>query len=206
MAKDTKYIFVTGGVLSSLGKGLASAAIGALLESRGLTVTIQKLDPYINVDPGTMRPFQHGEVYVTDDGAEAAGKRVEIAQAGDQIVRRTDHRGGAVGEGRLVDGLVGILEGFDAGPHQGADVIFIVPAEEAVLGLGAGFLAAFGDVPGDDDAPVLAVDGVPVLGRRVFGEAPLRRQRLQAGRRHRATTAVAGRLTGAERGRRVPVG
>jgi len=68
--KQTKFIFVTGGVLSSLGKGLASAAIGALLESRGLTVTFQKLDPYINVDPGTMNPFQHGEVYVTDDGAE----------------------------------------------------------------------------------------------------------------------------------------
>ena len=70
MEKYTKYIFVTGGVLSSLGKGLASASIGALLESRGLSVTIQKLDPYINVDPGTMNPFQHGEVYVTDDGAE----------------------------------------------------------------------------------------------------------------------------------------
>ncbi len=70
MAENTKYIFVTGGVLSSLGKGLASAAIGMLLESRGLTVTIQKLDPYINVDPGTMNPFQHGEVFVTDDGAE----------------------------------------------------------------------------------------------------------------------------------------
>ena len=67
---NTKFIFVTGGVLSSLGKGLASASIGALLESRGLTVTIQKLDPYINVDPGTMNPFQHGEVFVTDDGAE----------------------------------------------------------------------------------------------------------------------------------------
>ncbi|MEN8760238.1 MAG: CTP synthase [Desulfobacterales bacterium] len=71
MAKATKFIFVTGGVLSSLGKGLASAAIGALLESRGLSVTIQKLDPYINVDPGTMNPFQHGEVFVTDDGAES---------------------------------------------------------------------------------------------------------------------------------------
>jgi CTP synthase len=66
----TKFIFVTGGVLSSLGKGLASASIGALLEARGLKVTFQKLDPYINVDPGTMNPFQHGEVYVTDDGAE----------------------------------------------------------------------------------------------------------------------------------------
>jgi CTP synthase len=70
MGDNTKYIFVTGGVLSSLGKGLASAAIGALLECRGLTVTIQKLDPYINVDPGTMNPFQHGEVFVTDDGSE----------------------------------------------------------------------------------------------------------------------------------------
>ncbi|MFC1523700.1 CTP synthase [Thermodesulfobacteriota bacterium] len=66
----TKFIFITGGVLSSLGKGLAAAAIGALLESRGLSITFQKLDPYINVDPGTMNPFQHGEVYVTDDGAE----------------------------------------------------------------------------------------------------------------------------------------
>ncbi len=66
----SKLIFVTGGVLSSLGKGLASASIGALLEARGLKITLQKLDPYINVDPGTMNPFQHGEVFVTDDGAE----------------------------------------------------------------------------------------------------------------------------------------
>ncbi len=66
----TKIIFITGGVLSSLGKGVAAAAIGALLESRGLRVTFQKLDPYINVDPGTMNPFQHGEVFVTEDGAE----------------------------------------------------------------------------------------------------------------------------------------
>ena len=70
MSSPTKYVFVTGGVLSSLGKGLASAAVGALLESRGLTVTIEKLDPYINVDPGTMNPFQHGEVFVTEDGTE----------------------------------------------------------------------------------------------------------------------------------------
>src|SRR3954447_4115334 len=70
-SKKTKYIFVTGGVVSSLGKGLASASIGALLENRGLNITLVKLDPYINVDPGTMSPFQHGEVYVTDDGAEA---------------------------------------------------------------------------------------------------------------------------------------
>ena len=65
-----KYIFVTGGVVSSLGKGLTAAALGALLEMRGLTVRIQKFDPYLNVDPGTMSPFQHGEVYVLEDGAE----------------------------------------------------------------------------------------------------------------------------------------
>src|SRR5689334_541419 len=65
-----KYIFVTGGVVSSLGKGLAAASIGCLLESRGLKVNIMKFDPYLNVDPGTMSPFQHGEVFVTDDGAE----------------------------------------------------------------------------------------------------------------------------------------
>lgn len=65
-----KFIFITGGVVSSLGKGIAAAAIGALLEARGLKITLQKLDPYINVDPGTLSPFQHGEVYVTDDGAE----------------------------------------------------------------------------------------------------------------------------------------
>lgn len=65
-----KYIFVTGGVVSSLGKGIAAASLGMLLKRRGLRVTIQKFDPYLNVDPGTMSPFQHGEVFVTDDGAE----------------------------------------------------------------------------------------------------------------------------------------
>src|SRR5690554_3646656 len=65
-----KYIFVTGGVVSSLGKGLAAAALGTLLERRGLRVLMQKFDPYINVDPGTMSPYQHGEVYVLDDGSE----------------------------------------------------------------------------------------------------------------------------------------
>ena len=67
---QTKFIFITGGVVSGLGKGIAAASIGALLESRGLTVSLMKLDPYINVDAGTMNPFQHGEVFVTVDGAE----------------------------------------------------------------------------------------------------------------------------------------
>ena len=66
----SKYIFVTGGVVSSLGKGVAAASVGAVLEARGFSVTLMKLDPYVNVDPGTMSPYQHGEVFVTDDGAE----------------------------------------------------------------------------------------------------------------------------------------
>src|SRR5215831_5822450 len=66
----TKIVVVTGGVVSSLGKGIAAASLGLLLKSRGLKVSLQKLDPYLNVDPGTMSPFQHGEVFVTDDGAE----------------------------------------------------------------------------------------------------------------------------------------
>ncbi|WP_163144055.1 CTP synthase, partial [Arhodomonas sp. KWT] len=66
----TRFIFITGGVVSSLGKGIAAASLGSVLQARGLSVTMVKLDPYINVDPGTMSPFQHGEVYVTDDGAE----------------------------------------------------------------------------------------------------------------------------------------
>lgn len=70
MEKTTKYIFVTGGVVSSLGKGITAASLGQLLKARGLSVTIQKFDPYINIDPGTMSPYQHGEVFVTDDGAE----------------------------------------------------------------------------------------------------------------------------------------
>ena len=66
----TKYIFVTGGVVSSLGKGIVSASIGRILKNKGINVSIMKLDPYLNVDPGTMSPFQHGEVFVTEDGAE----------------------------------------------------------------------------------------------------------------------------------------
>ena len=66
----TRFVFVTGGVVSSLGKGIAAAALGALLQARGFSVKLRKLDPYLNVDPGTMSPYQHGEVYVLDDGSE----------------------------------------------------------------------------------------------------------------------------------------
>src|ERR1700735_5001818 len=70
MAKQRKFIFVTGGVLSSIGKGISAASLGMLLEARGIKVTMMKMDPYLNVDPGTMSPFQHGEVFVLDDGSE----------------------------------------------------------------------------------------------------------------------------------------
>ena len=70
LSKQAKYVFVTGGVVSSLGKGITAASLGRLLKARGLKVSLQKFDPYINVDPGTMSPFQHGEVFVTEDGAE----------------------------------------------------------------------------------------------------------------------------------------
>ena len=69
-AKSTKYLFVTGGVASSLGKGIIASSLAKLLQARGLAVTIQKFDPYINIDPGTLNPYEHGECYVTDDGAE----------------------------------------------------------------------------------------------------------------------------------------
>src|SRR6202046_3865833 len=70
VAPETRFVFITGGVVSSLGKGIVAASLGRLLRARGLTVTIVKLDPYLNVDPGTMSPYQHGEVFVTEDGAE----------------------------------------------------------------------------------------------------------------------------------------
>src|SRR5690554_4960993 len=70
MSNSTKYIFVTGGVASSLGKGIIAASLAKLLQARGYSTTIQKLDPYINIDPGTLNPYEHGECYVTDDGAE----------------------------------------------------------------------------------------------------------------------------------------
>ena len=91
----TKFIFVTGGVVSSLGKGMAAASIGALLEARGFSVTLLKLDPYLNVDPGTMIPFQHGEVFVTDDGAETdldLGHYERFTHTADQQGQQLHHR------------------------------------------------------------------------------------------------------------------
>src|SRR5262245_8042739 len=99
MKRPTKFIFITGGVLSGIGKGLSSASMGALLEARGLRVSFLKMDPYLNVDPGTMSPFQHGEVYVTDDGAETdldLGHYARFTQA--SLTRRNSLTAGQVYE------------------------------------------------------------------------------------------------------------
>src|ERR1700675_3925875 len=94
---SAKYIFVTGGVVSSLGKGLAAASIGCLLESRGLKVNLMKSDPYLNVAPGTMSPFQHGEVYVTEDGAETDLDIGHYERFVDEnFLRNASHSAGAI--------------------------------------------------------------------------------------------------------------
>ena len=98
----TQYIFVTGGVVSSLGKGIAAASIAAILESRGLTVTMLKLDPYINVDPGTMSPFQHGEVYVLEDGAETD---LDLGHY-ERFVRMTASRRNNFTTGRIYENVI----------------------------------------------------------------------------------------------------
>ena len=137
----SKLIFVTGGVLSSLGKGLASASIGALLEARGLKITLQKLDPYINVDPGTMNPFQHGEVFVTDDGAETdldlghyerfttarLGKKNNFTtgQIYDAVIskeRRGDYLGGTV---QVIPHITDEIKKNILGAADGVDVVII---------------------------------------------------------------------------------
>jgi CTP synthase len=139
--RSTKYIFVTGGVMSSLGKGLASASIGALLEARSLKVTFLKLDPYLNVDPGTMNPFQHGEVYVTEDGAEtdldlghyerftnANLGRVNNMTAGriyDSVLskeRRGDYLGGTV---QVIPHVTDAIKEAIRGASQDVDVILV---------------------------------------------------------------------------------
>ena len=137
----TKFIFVTGGVLSSLGKGLAAASIGALLESRGLKITLQKLDPYINVDPGTMNPFQHGEVFVTDDGAETdldlghyerfttahLGKKNNFTtgQVYDRVIakeRKGDYLGGTV---QVIPHITDEIKKNILGVADGVDVVIV---------------------------------------------------------------------------------
>src|SRR6516162_6857318 len=111
----TKFIFVTGGVVSSLGKGLAAASLGTLLEARGLKVTLLKMDPYINVDPGTMSPLQHGEVFVTDDGAETD---LDLGHY-ERIVRTTTSRRNNCTTGQIYDT---VIEKERRGDYLGATV------------------------------------------------------------------------------------
>ncbi|HEX6959478.1 MAG TPA: CTP synthase [Ferrovibrio sp.] len=137
----TRYIFITGGVVSSLGKGLASAALGALLQARGYTVRLRKLDPYINVDPGTMSPYQHGEVFVTDDGAETdldlghyerftgvPGRKSDNITTGRiyQTViakeRRGDYLGGTV---QVIPHITDAIKDFIAAENEGVDFMLV---------------------------------------------------------------------------------
>src|SRR3954471_14085323 len=98
----TRFIFITGGVVSSLGKGLCSASLGALLQARGYKVRIRKLAPYLNVDPGTMSPYQHSEVYVTDDGAQADLDRGHSERFTGVPARQSDN----VTSGRIYQGII----------------------------------------------------------------------------------------------------
>lgn len=98
----TRYIFITGGVVSSLGKGITAASLGTILQARGLSVSMTKLDPYINVDPGTMSPFQHGEVYVTDDGAETD---LDLGHY-ERFVRTTMTRNNNYTTGRIYESVI----------------------------------------------------------------------------------------------------
>ncbi len=139
----TEYIFVTGGVVSGLGKGVTAASIGRLLKSRGIRVSIQKLDPYLNVDPGTMSPYQHGEVFVTDDGAEtdldlghyerfvdenlSQANNVTTGQIYSQVLskeRRGDYLGGTI---QVIPHVTNEIKRRiqDAGRHNNADVVIV---------------------------------------------------------------------------------
>ena len=92
MSNSVKYIFVTGGVTSSLGKGIIAASLAKLVQARGYSVTIQKLDPYINIDPGTLNPYEHGECYVTDDGAETDLDLGQLQIASDYLSPDSDQK------------------------------------------------------------------------------------------------------------------
>ena len=114
----TKYVFVTGGVVSGLGKGITAASIGRLLKARGVRVTMQKLDPYLNIDPGTMSPYQHGEVFVTDDGAETDLDLGHYERFIDESLNRYSN----VTSGRVFDS---VLKAERSGDYEGGTVQMI---------------------------------------------------------------------------------
>ena len=121
----TRFVFITGGVVSSLGKGIASASLGALLQARGFKVRLRKLDPYLNVDPGTMSPYQHGEVYVTDDGAETDLDLGHYERFTGVTARRTDN----VTTGRIYST---VIERERHGDYLGATVQVIPHVTDAI--------------------------------------------------------------------------
>src|SRR5918995_6663943 len=144
--RPVKYIFVTGGVVSSLGKGLAAASIGRLLEDHGYKVALQKFDPYINVDPGTMSPYQHGEVYVTDDGAETDLDLGHYERFTGVPARQSDN----VTSGRIYQG---IIQRERRGDYLGATVQVIPHVTNAITD----FIRA--DVDEDCDFVICEIGG-----------------------------------------------
>src|SRR6185312_1072553 len=153
----TRFIFITGGVVSSLGKGLSAAALGALLQARGFKVRARKLDPYLNVDPGTMSPYQHGEVYVTDDGAETDLDLGHYERYTGVAARRSD----SVTTGRIYSTVIGRER---RGEYLGATVQVIPHVTDAIKE----FIQA--DLDGDEDfvlceifSKVGAIESLPFL-------------------------------------------
>ena len=166
----TRYIFITGGVVSSLGKGLASAALGALLQARGYTVRLRKLDPYLNVDPGTMSPFEHGEVYVTDDGAETDLDLGHYERFTGVAARATD----SVSSGRIYQS---VLEKERRGDYLGKTIQVIPHVTDEIkdwIAIGEGesdfMLCEIGGTVGD-------IEGLPFYEAiRQFGQERAPRQ------------------------------
>ena len=157
--RQTKYVFVTGGVVSALGKGIVAASLGRLLKARGLRVQAQKFDPYLNVDPGTMSPFQHGEVFVTEDGAETDLDIGHYERFVDEnLSRNASHTAGAVWSA--------VLRRERKGEYLGATVQ-VIPhitneikhriKRAAEAGCGEALAEARGHTTGDED--VFGVDG-----------------------------------------------
>src|SRR5688500_8861061 len=166
----TRYIFVTGGVVSSLGKGIASASLGRLLVERGLSVTIMKFDPYLNVDPGTMSPFQHGEVYVTEDGAETD---LDLGHY-ERFIDRSLSQANNVTTGRIYQNVINKER---RGEHLGSTVQVVPHITDEIK-------AAIKRIAPDNDVVVVEIGGtVGDIESQPFLEA-IRQFRREVGREH----------------------
>ena len=180
----TRYIFITGGVVSSLGKGLASAALGALLQARGYSVRLRKLDPYLNVDPGTMSPTQHGEVFVTDDGAETdldlghyerftgvAAKKTDNITTGriyQEIIakeRRGDFLGGTV---QVIPHVTNAIKDFVIAGNDGVDFVLVLLVDRHNVTSGTTQLSDADRKPIGEFTLTHALDSVLLDDHRVY--------------------------------------